>query len=163
MTVDAALADSSLAELAFSMREVGGSEIETATLPTVGATRKGTSVQLLDQPAADQMLAAFRNGRLMDEQTTETIMSVDVLNGNGVAGAASEWASRLDEAGYAVNRVDNADERLETTVVMVTADRSQVASDLVEDLGFGRVEVGTVPEGVDAVVILGADAGVPVS
>lgn len=163
MTVDAALADSSLAELAFSMREVGGSEIETATLPTVGATRRGTSVQLLDQPAADQMLAAFRNGRLMDEQTTETILSVDVLNGNGVAGAASEWASRLDEAGYAVNRVDNADERLETTVVMVTADRSQVASNLVEDLGFGRVEVGTVPEGVDAVVILGADAGVPVS
>jgi LCP family protein required for cell wall assembly len=161
MTVDAALADSSLAQLAFSMRDLSGSDIETATLPTVGDSRRGSAVQVLDEPAAGQMLEAFRNGRLMDD--IETILSVDVLNGNGVAGSASEWATHLDEAGYTVNRVDNADENLEATVVRVEADRSLAASELVDDLGFGHVEVGHVPEGVDAVVILGADAGLPVS
>lgn len=163
MTVDAALADSSLAELAFSMRDIGASDIETATLPTSGETRNGASVQMLEQPAADQMLDGFKNGRLMDEKPVETILSVDVLNANGVAGAASQWASHLDEAGYTVNRVDNAEKRRDTTVVMVEADRSEAATELVKDLGFGHVEVGSVPEGVDAVVILGADAGTPVS
>ncbi|MFP3913810.1 MAG: LCP family protein [Actinomycetota bacterium] len=163
MTVDAALADSSLAELAFSMRDVGGSDIEAVTLPTRGSTRNGASVQLLEQPAADEMLEGFRNGRLIDDQQVEAILSVDVLNGNGIAGAAAEWASHLDGAGYTVNRVDNATEELESTLVMVDAAHRSAASQLVDDLGFGQVEVGSVPAGVDAVVILGADAGEPVS
>jgi LCP family protein required for cell wall assembly len=41
MTVDAALAESSLAELALAMRGMGASDIETATIPTEGATRNG--------------------------------------------------------------------------------------------------------------------------
>lgn len=163
MTVDAALADSSVAELAFSMREVGGSDIETATLPTVGDNRGGASVQVVDRPAADEMLAGFRDGRLTVADTEAAILSIAVLNGNGVAGAASEWAAQLDGAGYTIHRIDNAEERSDETVVMVEADRSEAAAELVDDLGFGSVEIGTVPDEVDAVVILGTDAGMPVS
>jgi LCP family protein required for cell wall assembly len=163
MTVDSALADSSLAELAFSMRSLGGSDIGTATLPTVGATRNGASVQLLDEPAATRVLEGFKQGRFPADEDGDSIDAVDVLNGNGVAGNAGTWALHLGEAGYTVGRVDNADERLETTVVVVEADNSAAAADLVEELGFGTVEVGTVRDGVDAVVILGADAATPPS
>lgn len=85
MTVDAALADSSLAELAFSMRGIAGSDIETATVPTVGASRNGASVQLVDQPAADTTLAAFRAGRPMDSPETADIV-FDLAAGQFVGG-----------------------------------------------------------------------------
>lgn len=161
-TVDAALAHSSLAELAFAMRGLGAADIETATIPTTGADRHGASVQVLDQPAAGAMLGAFRSGEPMDTGMRADILSVDVLNGNGIAGNAAEWADRLATAGYTVNRVKDAAERREETVVVVAAELATAAAGLVDDLGFGRVEVGAVPAGVDAVVILGADAG-PVS
>ncbi|MFO7293066.1 MAG: LCP family protein [Acidimicrobiia bacterium] len=163
MTVDAALAESSLTQLAFSLREIGPSDIETATLPTVGATRGGASIQVLEQPAAAAVLEAFRTGSSLDADGGEAIVSVDVLNANGIAGNAGRWASRLRELGYTVNRVDNADEREDTTVVVVGDDRVVAGEVLVDALGFGAVEVGEVPEGVDAVVLLGADAGDPVS
>lgn len=158
MTVDAALADSSLVELAFSMREIGASDFETATLPTIGATRGGASIQVLDQPAAAAMLDAFVSGSTLDVDGGEGIVSVDVLNANGVAGSAGRWASRLGEHGYTVNRVDNADELTESTLVIVEPERVVAGEILVDALGFGSVEVGDVPEGVDAVVMLGADA-----
>ena len=63
MTVDAALAESSLTQLAFSLREIGPSDIETATLPTVGATRGGASIQVLEQPAAAAVLRHSARGR----------------------------------------------------------------------------------------------------
>jgi LCP family protein required for cell wall assembly len=163
MTVDAALADSSLTQLAFSLREIGPSDIETATLPTEGATRGGASIQVLEQPAAAAMLEAFRTGSPLDVEGGDAIVTVDVLNANGIAGNAGRWASRLGELGYTVNRVDNADGREDTTVVIVGQNRAIAGEVLIDQLGFGSVEVGPVPEGVDAVVLLGADAGDPAS
>jgi LCP family protein required for cell wall assembly len=162
MTVDAALAESSLAELALAMRGMGASDIETATIPTEGATRNGASVQLLAQPAAASMLEAFRSGRPMDIGESADILSVDVLNGNGIAGSAAEWASRLQQAGYTVNRIEDAGRLREETAVLVEANRAEAATELLDDLGFGKVEIGNVPADVDAVVILGSDAS-PVS
>lgn len=161
MTVDSALADSSLVRLAFSMRDVGVSDIETATLPTVGATRGKASVQLIDHPAADPMVAAFRSGQPMDTTEAGGIVTVDVLNGNGVAGNAGSWADRLTSAGYVVKRVADADHHVTTTEVVVAAP-DPGADDLVDELGFGHVMIGQLPAGVDAIVILGEDA-VPVS
>lgn len=162
MTVDVALANSSLAELAFSMREIGGSDIETATLPTTGGRLGDASVQIMDQPEANGILAAFRDGRPMEVDEVANIISVDVLNGNGVAGNAAAWASRLSDAGYDVNRVTNSDLEEPVTKVVVSADRAEGAELLVDVLGFGEVQIGPVPADVDAVVILGADAA-PVS
>lgn len=164
MTVDAALADSSLVELAFSMRGIGGADIETATIPTEGDTRNGASVQLLSQPTATAMLTAFRSGGPMDTaESVAMLLSVDVLNGNGIAGNASEWAAYLGDAGYTVHRIGDASEMIATTTVVVSAERSASGDALISELGFGRVEVGTVPEGVDAILILGEDAGHPAS
>ena len=161
MTVDAALADSSLAQLAFNIRDVGVTDIETATLPTVGARRGTASVQLIDHAAADPMVAAFQSGEPMDTTQAGGIVTVDVLNGNGVAGNAGSWADRLTSAGYVVKSVADADHHVTITEVVVAAP-DPAADDLVAQLGFGQVTIGQLPAGVDAVVILGEDA-VPLS
>lgn len=67
VTVDATLADASLISLAFAMRGVVGEVPRVAILPTHGRTRGDSRVRLLEQPAADEMLAAFRSGRPMDD------------------------------------------------------------------------------------------------
>lgn len=157
ITVDSALADSSLSQLAFSMRNVDGSRIEAVTLPTIGASRGGASVQLQDDPAASELLDDFRSGRPIETSSPGDILSIEVLNGNGITGSASKWAKVLTGEGFDVTRVDGSDRQLETTEVVVR-EASEAATALTEKLGFGRVTVGQVPSRVDAVVILGADA-----
>lgn len=163
VTVDAALADASLTRLAFSLRGLSGADISSATLPTMGANRGGASVQEIDRPAARAVLEAFRSGQPMDNPVAESILSVDVLNGNGIDGSAAGWAARLEGEGYEVNRIDDAKERVATTTVLVASPHLAAAEQMIEELGFGATRVGSVPDGVDAVVILGADAEQPVS
>lgn len=157
LTVDEAFADSSLAQLAFSMRGIGGSGVSTFTLPTIGATRGKASVQLVDEPAASEMLADFRSGRPIDAETTTDTLSLEVLNANGVEGSAGRWAEKLTASGFDVQGIDTADRRIDTTEVVVR-EVSSAAEALTEELGFGHVVVGQVPSGVDAVVVLGTDA-----
>lgn len=159
MTVDAALADSSLVDLALSMREIGPSDIEMATLPTTGGHMGAASVQLVSQPQADGVLAALRSGRPMDTPVTDGIVAIEILNGNGVVGNAAEWASHLTVAGYQVATVANSDRPVDVTLVLIRDGTQGSAGALVSRLGFGVIQVGTVPEDVDAVVILGSDAG----
>lgn len=158
MTVDAALADASMVELAFSMRGIRGGDVDTATLPTVGASRQGASVQLPDQPAAGELLAAFRAGRSLDLGELAAISVVDVLNGNGTAGSAARWAEHLAAAGYSIRNVADAPAQQATTSILVDIRHSAAAERIVERLGFGEVFVGSMSPGVDAVVILGHDA-----
>ena len=158
LSVDPALADSSLARLALQFRAMGASAIETATLPTVGGTRNGASIQVVDQPAAAAMLEAFRSGRPMDSAPEVDSLTVRVLNGNGVAGSAHRWAAELERAGFDVVGIDDAGQVLDETVVKVD-DRTHTAAEMViATLGFGELEAATGGGDVDAVVILGADA-----
>ena len=157
LTVDAALAESSLAGLALEFRSVAGADVETATLPTVGSTEGGASVQIPDQPAARAVLDAFRSGRPMDVTTDLDSVSVRILNGNGVAGSAQRWAAELERAGFEVAGISNAADVRSETVVRVEGEADR-AEDVVEALGFGRVETAGAGQDVDAVVILGTDA-----
>lgn len=161
VTMDAALADSSLIELAFRMRGIRAGNIETATLPGVIGTIGQASVVLPDEPQATAVLSAFRTGSSMEAVLAgddgPTVLSV--LNGNGLAGSAGEWSSVLGEAGFVVDGVGDADrsDYLETLVRVRYGDEERGAQ-VVSVLGFGRVETGVVPGDIDAVVVLGADA-----
>lgn len=158
VTVDASLANSSLVELAFSLRNVRGADLGRLILPTVGATLNGASVQVMDEPAASEMLAGFRAGSPMDIEEVADIVTVEVLNGNGVTGSGSRWASHLETAGYEVVRVGDSGSDLATTEIRVAPGYEAAADAVVNDLGFGIVVVGEVEEGRDAVIVLGADA-----
>ncbi len=155
MTIDATLASSSIAGLAWDFRSLISGGIEGTTLPVDGATVNGASVVVAREPDASEMITAFLGGA---NQVVERPLRVQVLNGNGIAGAAGKMSERLEENGFEVEAVGNAGSGdYEVTTVMVPAG-SVNGGVIIDRLGFGVVEFGNVDNGYDAVVIVGADA-----
>jgi hypothetical protein len=156
LTLDAALANSSLIELGFRMRGITGENIEAATLPTFGDTVGEASVVRADEPAATVMIQNFINGNPLSGATGP--LSLEVLNGNGIPGSAGRAADLLESNGFSIVRLGDADRSdFVSTVVIVRPGDLARAQALVDSLGFGTVESGTVADGVDAIVIVGAD------
>lgn len=153
-TVDSRLAESSVASLIWGFRGVFGGRITGETLPTTTSTVGGASVQLLDQPEAGEVLAAFAAGGAERQDP----LRLEVLNGNGRAGAAGEMSDRLEALGFVVASVGNSgsSDYAETTVIGRTG--SEAAQRVRDALGFGVVQVGSVDSEFDAVVIVGSDA-----
>ena len=154
MTIDSTLASSSVASLAWAFKGIVTGSMNGATLPTFGRTIEGRSVLIADEPDASAMLANFRAGVPFDEQP----IRVEVLNGNGVSGSAGNMSRTLEEKGIQVMSIGDADatDYAQTTIV-VPGDIAD-GEVIVAALGFGVVKVGTVDNGYDAVVIVGADA-----
>lgn len=154
MTIDSALATSSVASLAWDFKGILTGSIDGATLPTTGATINGSSVVVMVEPDAGEMLAAFRAGQSLGESP----LRLEVLNGNGVRGAAGEMSRTLEAKGFDVESIGDAasDDYQRTTVVV--PEGSSAGDAIIAALGFGVVEVGAVDNGYDASVIVGADA-----
>ncbi len=156
MTIDATLAESSIAGLAWDFRSLISGGIEGTTLPVDGANKNGASVVVKREPEAGEMITAFLGGAA--QVAEQRPLRVQVLNGNGVTGAAGDMSEKLEENGFEVESVGNAGSRdYEVTTVMVPAG-SVNGGLIVERLGFGVVEFGDVDNEYDAVVIVGADA-----
>ena len=154
MTIDSALATSSVASLAWDFKGILTGSIEGATLPTRGATIDGLSVVVIKQPEADAMLANFRAGAPFAQQS----LRLEVLNGNGVGGSAGEVSRTLENKGFTVESIGNADNTNYSQTTIVVPEGSANGERIVVALGFGVVQVGSVDNGYDAVVIVGADA-----
>jgi hypothetical protein len=155
MTIDATLASSSIAGLAWDFRSLLLGGIEGSTLPVDGATIGGASVVVAREPDATQMIAAFVAGSATAVQQP---LRVQVLNGNGVSGAASRMSETLQASGFTIESIGNAETRdYELTTIVVPAGSSN-GRVITSELGFGVVEFGDVDNGYDAVVIVGADA-----
>ena len=158
LTVDQSLADGSLVQLAFKMRSVRPGQIDATTLPGEVATVGDASVVVPTQPEADQILARLRAGEPMVDVDPEAL-SVRVLNGNGVAGSAGAMAERLETMGYSVLGVGDAERKnFANTTVLVRPDTQAFGAMIVDQLGFGVVEVGSIDGEIGALVITGTDA-----
>lgn len=158
LTVDAALDQNSLIDLAWSMRSINAAEIESITLPTVTRSIDGGSYQLPDEPAAGAVLTAFLTGEPLGV-ITQGPVRVQILNGNGIPGAAARWAGELSDARFVVVDIGDAEsDDFATTVLLAGPDRVASATMVADELGFGEIRPGTMPEGVDVIVIVGADA-----
>jgi LCP family protein required for cell wall assembly len=155
MTIDASLADASVAGLAWDFRSVLTGNIDGRTLPVYGDSVGGASVVLADEPEATATIAEFLGGAAA---VSTTPVRVQVLNGNGVSGAAGEMSQLLETAGFEIAGVGNADSRSYTTTTIVVPEGSSVGDRILGEIGFGVVQFGTVDNGYDAVVIVGADA-----
>ena len=153
MTIDTRLAESSVAQLAWDFRGILGGKIEGATLPVVGGTEGTASVVYRDEPAAENMLRNFASGQSLAQQPVR----IQVLNGNGVPGAAGDIARQLEALGFEVVSVGDSDEQVSTTRILV-GDGSEAGSLIAAELGYGEVVTGSVDNGVDVVIIVGSDA-----
>jgi LCP family protein required for cell wall assembly len=155
MTVDANLAGSSIGSLAWQFRGVITGGLEAQTLPVYGDTVGGASVVMADEPGASAIVDGFMTGVMPVDRGP---IRVQVLNGNGVAGAAGEMSDRLAEAGYEIAGVGNADERDYSITTVLVPEGSSAGDEIIGQLGFGVVRYGAVDNGYDAVVIVGSDA-----
>ena len=159
LTVDSAFARSSLVELAFRMRSISGKKIETATLPVYLDTYKEMSIVRMQHPAADDVIAHFASGQPMTAAIEDEPLRVQVLNGNGTKGSAGRWSDILEDEGFEVLSVGDADRSdFETTKVLVRPGGLLAGQAIVDALGFGEVSTGSLESEVDAVIIVGLDA-----
>lgn len=165
LSIDAALAQSSLIELAFRMRSLSRDSIETATLPGDIGTVGEQSVVFRRDPEATALIAAMRDGDSIEqEEVADTPLTLEVLNGNGTPGIAGTWADALKEQGFLIGAVGDADRNdFAETVVVVRAGQEDRGESVIDALGFGRVAVGVLATGIDAQVILGGDVPSEVS
>lgn len=153
VTIDARLAGSSVARLAWDYKWLLSGDIDGVTLPVTGATRGDQSVVLRQEPEATEVLEEFRAGTLAIDRP----LRIQVLNGNGVSGSAAAMASDLEGLGYQVLAIGDAESKDYTTTTVVVPAGSAAGPAVVADLGFGTMVTGEVPAGYDAVVIVGAD------
>ncbi|HEY4607360.1 MAG TPA: LCP family protein, partial [Acidimicrobiia bacterium] len=107
MTIDTTLAESSVAALAWDFRRLVTGTIEGQTLPVLGDTIDGASVVVAEEPSASAMIDVFLDGA--GAVVDNTPIRVQVLNGNGVDGAAGGLSAELEAAGFEVAGIGNAE------------------------------------------------------
>jgi LCP family protein required for cell wall assembly len=155
MTIDASLADASVASMAWDFKSLLGGNLDGVTLPVDGASIGGASVVVRREPDATEAIQAFLAG---SQDAATTPLRLQVLNGNGISGAASHMADRLTAAGFEVASVGDADNKSYQTTTVVVRSGSEAGQTVIQELGFGVVEFGNVDNAYDAVVIVGSDS-----
>ena len=153
MTIDASLADASIAGLAWDFKGLLSGDIDGVTLPVDGASRGGASVVIAREPDASQVIEDFLAGTELSNDP----LTIQVLNGNGVSGAAGEMSQVLASQGFAVASIGDADKKDYATTTILVPDGSGVGATVVAALGFGTVVNAQIDDQYDAVVIVGGD------
>lgn len=154
-TIDSRLASASVAELFWEFKGVLIGSIEGETLPVRITTIEGMSVVVPQEPEASEMLASFRAGQQL---TSDQPLRLQVLNGNGIAGAAGEIARLLEDEGFVVAAIGDAERKDYRQTTVIVPQGSEKGDEILTALGFGVVSPGSVDNEYDAIVIVGADA-----
>ena len=159
--VDSRLSDRQLIELTLEARNLDRDDIEVVVLPVTGSMENGVFYLVAEQPAAEEIFRSFRESDIdpVAEQSLAEPTKLRVLNGNGEGGQANKWSDHLESHGFRVVQVaDAASFGFANTVVTVGPGDLGKGLQIVDALGFGEVQAGSVGAGLDAVVIIGADA-----
>ncbi len=91
-----------------------------------------------------------------EEEVVESvpqISNVQVLNGSGVQGLAAKWQTNLTNNGFNVATIGNYDQRLSDTLIIVKEEG--MGQELMKYFTNPTIQVGAVPDGLDATVIVG--------
>ena len=163
LVIDSGLDTERLLEIAWAARNLSEADIEVFSLPVWESTDGGAYYLHPRQPDADAVLAAFEGATPapIAEPVPVQQLRLEVLNGNGGESQAARWAAWFEdhaEVSGTVRVGDAASFDFDNTVVRVRPYDHEIGQQVVEMLGFGLVEAGSVEESLDAVVILGADA-----
>lgn len=152
------LDEDDIIQLGWEMRNISAADIDAMTLPVSYSTQSGVAYVVSREPEGTQALVAFRDGVPFEEKVIGTA-SVEIQNGNGVAGSAGTVADLLEAGGYDITGVGNSGRSdYQTTLIVARPGALPQAEAIAELLGFGEAVTGATPNGVDVVVIVGADA-----
>ncbi|MDP8959468.1 MAG: LCP family protein [Actinomycetota bacterium] len=158
VTADSGLSSRSLVQLGWDMRSLTVEQTEAVALPVDFAPEGGVSYLVTKQPEASRVLQAFRTGERLDRAVLGP-PKLQVLNGNGIAGAAGRMAERLEGEGYPIVQVGDADRQdYQQTLVIARPEELPRAEEVLATIGFGEVLPGEVPSQIDVIVVVGEDA-----
>lgn len=171
ITIDASLDTDRLSNLLVAARRLDRENIQVATLPVFETVERGAYYLIAVEPEASEVIAAFAGAETEpvsappptesgpESESESEVITLKVLNGNGGSGQATAWRDRLEGFGFGVSGVaDAAYFNFLTTVVTVRPGELEKGRAVIDALGFGEVQVGSVENGLDAVVIIGEDA-----
>lgn len=102
--IDTDMTSKDLLCLAKFAGKINVDEIEMTTLPGVPRNINGGSYWIVDE---DETYNLIR--RLFLTRTIAGLPKIEVLNGSGIAGAAQEAAEALQQSGYEITSISNAD------------------------------------------------------
>lgn len=134
-------------------------KVQMMTMPNKGSMVNGQSVLLVKQPDAQQTIDQFLGKTKSEDNTTANVpvetISVRVLNGSGISGAASQAASDLSEGGYVRGGIGDA-KAISVTTIRYAPGTKAKAQTLKTWVGgdVNLVEDSTI-KGVDVILTLG--------
>lgn len=156
-----------LREVAQRFSSIPPADLAVRVVPGV---REEGAVRAAVEPA-EGLFQAFRQIEPLPDTGIEAPVelnpedvTVRVLNGVGRAGLAAEMAAFLEDKGFVIESTDNAaafDAHAPTRVRHPEGarDRGELVASFLPEVE--AIEVGPVPDGVDVLVIVGADWGSP--
>lgn len=125
----------------------------------LGASKKGTFNPIPAPPTATPFPTAAVTPTPTPEALDRGELTINVLNGSGVSGAARGTSETLKDLGYAVKTVGNADEFDYEGITIVIKDEKKEYLDLLKkDLADEKITIETKVDDtltVDAEVIVG--------
>lgn len=134
--------------LARTLSRLDADGVTFAAVPT-GAEPSLRGHSVLRSADSSALFAALREGTALPEATalpesgdpravaagpTPAEVTVDVLNASGQAGLAGRVGQQLDDLGFGVDEVGNADRATAATVIRFSADRAEAATLLASSL-----------------------------
>ncbi|HEX6476820.1 MAG TPA: LCP family protein [Acidimicrobiales bacterium] len=165
VTIDNKLSTNDILGLVMQFRSLSPNNLPTYTLPTTPAVIGGADVLRLDQPAGTQTVQQFLNPAKPPSATTTpapppvapSSVRVQVLNGSGSAGQASQAASQLRSAGFVVAGTGNdAGTRMATSEVLYAPGKQQAAQFLQGRVGGGAsIQQDPALQGADVALVTG--------
>jgi len=138
----------------------GSGALETVTLPWTDGTEDGQAVLFPKEPEADQLLARLRDFTepppVAEAPASPSDVSVRVLNGSGVDGAASRALKAIKTAGFEGVGTGNSDRHLGASEIRY-ASGNEGAAQLVAAYigGDSKLVADDSVSGADVVLVIG--------
>ena len=160
LTADRDLGVFDLAALGRAGAAMANTDVPTYAVPATPTFIGGAAVLDIEDQEAERLFDSFRNGSVL-RQSPEDIepadVEMEVRNGAGVPGLASEVARAMTERGFTVTMVGNADP-IDRTIVHYTAGNRAKAMLVARQAPGGEVDIREVAGGPPVALVLGADA-----
>ena len=151
-----------------SLRGLELGSVMSGAMPVQSSTSNGVRVVSVERDSWTSMMERVKQGQTPKESLEDVVASVDVNsftitvnNGGGIEGAAAQAASMLEDGGFKVDTVGNANMQVydETLVIYKDEELEQQANAVVALLGHGRAVWDSIHYtfDTDVLVVIGSD------
>jgi LCP family protein required for cell wall assembly len=160
LTSDRNLGVLDLAALGRAGATMANADVPTFAVPATPTFVGGAAVLDVEERDAQRLFRSFRDGSVLQQSVEElepADVELEVRNGAGVPGLASEVARAMTDRGFTVTEVGNADPT-NRTIVQYTAGNRAKALLVARQAPGGEVDIREVSGGPDVALVLGRDA-----